>query len=775
MVGGNSDMKIKNILFALFLSCLFFTSSLITRGYAENDIDSEFVEESMKVLNIENRATVPLTSSPLYKPIYNGIKTPISSKFSFQPKATAQTKVSVYKNGREVPHDGKKIMLDKEMITTNPPYIIATNMGVMNGRSIDVKFSLVSAYPSTFFVGLDKNKPTPKESLLTVSDTRSADPQFKLEFIDSISKQPVVMSGNLTIGDIDNGETMVIESVGGSIDSIYSMDNTILNTDSNSNSEKTIIRAQNSADVAESDRRAWVSVSYENANYLLLTYSCAQTGLLFGEHEFEEFDYVEEVDPPAGLATVDILHKNELGEEIAVKEQLQGVVGSLYQSQSKTIPGYKLKETPNNAIGIFSAQTPSVTYIYEKIDDPNKPNEEIVSVRVLYTDLEGREVAPMEILTGTINSLYQAHSKTISGYKLFKEPTNKIGLFAHDNLDIIFIYERDSTIEEPEVGNKAPVIKLAQKEGISDGKDFTVRGIWKDDDSLVVLLMYQINDKPTKLISYNSNLDKGVWQEFSYTIPATEIPIGNHSIKFYAGDAEGLTSPEEILTLTPESKANLQLNFQDEDGTELAESLKIPVNINEKINLTEISELQIILAAIKNQGYELISRPVDDILIENNETTLNFIFKGKVSLVSVTKEMNFESGAIIPIDQRLHYEGAQPFVLNVEDTRGKTKPSEGFKRGQFQISGVLSKPFEHSNGKKLLNAKLVYFDGEMEREISPVGNEIYRSSTARSEKAYEITLSNEAEKELRLEVPKGSGVIQGGYYAEVTWELVQGP
>ncbi|WP_314062322.1 MucBP domain-containing protein [uncultured Vagococcus sp.] len=945
-------------------------------------------------LRASTRAIYSLQSSDLYKPIYTGVNTPIASKFGFQPRATAQTKVSVYHNGKEIPNDGKRATINKEIIAANKPYIIATNMGIMNGRSIDVRFTPVSIHPQvnfldTFFVGLDKNDTTTKYALLTVSDTGSSDPLFKLEFLDSQTKQPVMMSGNLTIGDVDNSEMIVIEPVGSRVDSIYALSDTILNTDSSSTPEKTIIRAQNSKDVSETDRRAWVSVAYENASHLLITYSCFRTGLFFGYQEFEEFDYVEEVEPPNNLATVDVFHKNESGIEIAEKVQLHGLIGTIYQSQPKTIPGYKLLKAPSNAIGLFAIQTPSVTYLYEQMD---KPLENQGSVRVFHKNGNGVELAPMEILTGDIGTIYQAQPKTITGYKLTKEPTNRIGMIDRVNSDVIFVYEAERETEytnplkqadadgilddtrilysisqqvpafstetaltnfaikdalpsvltidsvhmynqsgtlvdymfnitqsgqnvfvlanptylanslfynttyrmdiqthlsgkeiqpfmdqtgrelwfpnkatvfigikktgetlellsnetvgriqlqtvtvkhvggngevlapeetlsgvlgasyqsseavidsyqlteqplngkgtygklnqdviyvyqkvEAEGGNLAPNLKLAVKEGVSDGKDYSVVGIWKDDSSSV-LILYKVDDQGLKLAKVFPNLQPGTWQPFSYQIPSSEIPIGNHKITFYAHDNEGLSSLGETIVLKPKAGASLTISFRDEDGEDLAAPLSIPVVINDKVELSNMADLQLRLAALKNQGYELTHSPANEQLIEVNETTIVFTFKGLISLVDVTKEMLFKPGLIGPLDQSLPYEGNVPFKLTVQDFRAQNTPAEGFKRGQFQIVGVLSVPFKQADGRTLNRAKLIYNDGTMEREISTTGNEIYRSNTANPAKTYEIKLSDESNNELRLEVPKGSGVSKGTYQAEITWELIQGP
>lgn len=59
------------------------------------------------------------------------------------------------------------------------------------------------------------------------------------------------------------------------------------------------------------------------------------------------------------------------GNEIAPSETLSGNIGEDYTTEAKTIDGYTLTETPENATGTFSDTAQTVSYVYEKNSSEN--------------------------------------------------------------------------------------------------------------------------------------------------------------------------------------------------------------------------------------------------------------------------------------------------------------------------------------------------------------------------------------------------------------------
>ncbi|MDN3095837.1 MucBP domain-containing protein, partial [Enterococcus faecalis] len=72
---------------------------------------------------------------------------------------------------------------------------------------------------------------------------------------------------------------------------------------------------------------------------------------------------------PSKTGLVKVKYVDEQGQEIAPIETLTGNIGEKYETQAKEIPGYTLKEQPDNAIGVYEEATQIVTYVYQKIPD----------------------------------------------------------------------------------------------------------------------------------------------------------------------------------------------------------------------------------------------------------------------------------------------------------------------------------------------------------------------------------------------------------------------
>ncbi|MGC3054109.1 MucBP domain-containing protein, partial [Enterococcus faecalis] len=63
-----------------------------------------------------------------------------------------------------------------------------------------------------------------------------------------------------------------------------------------------------------------------------------------------------------------------------------------YETKAKEIKGWKVKQLPENAQGIYSDQAQEVVYVYERAEGEG--------VTVRYEDEEGNKLADSEILKG---------------------------------------------------------------------------------------------------------------------------------------------------------------------------------------------------------------------------------------------------------------------------------------------------------------------------------------------------------------------------------------
>ncbi|MBC6314399.1 MucBP domain-containing protein [Listeria grandensis] len=73
---------------------------------------------------------------------------------------------------------------------------------------------------------------------------------------------------------------------------------------------------------------------------------------------------------------------------------------------------------------------------------PAKATVQAVTVR--YVDDQGEVLAPEERLTGVLGEAYEAQVKTIDGYKLTKEPANRVGTFSTEAQTVTFVYTKEA-------------------------------------------------------------------------------------------------------------------------------------------------------------------------------------------------------------------------------------------------------------------------------------------------------------------------------------------
>ncbi|MBC1473288.1 hypothetical protein HB852_01475 [Listeria grandensis] len=73
---------------------------------------------------------------------------------------------------------------------------------------------------------------------------------------------------------------------------------------------------------------------------------------------------------------------------------------------------------------------------------PAKATVQPVTVR--YVDDQGEVLAPEERLTGVLGEAYTAQAKTIDGYKLTKEPANRVGTFSTEAQTVTFVYTKEA-------------------------------------------------------------------------------------------------------------------------------------------------------------------------------------------------------------------------------------------------------------------------------------------------------------------------------------------
>lgn len=133
-------------------------------------------------------------------------------------------------------------------------------------------------------------------------------------------------------------------------------------------------------------------------------------------------------------ATVKVHYQTTDGQPVADSQNLVGKYGEGYETTAKSVSGYHLIETPANASGKYTTNTPDVIYIYA-------PDEE--SVTVHYQTADGNDLVPSETQTGSYGSGYTTSAKEIAGYHLTETRGNATGKYTTNTPDVTYVYAPD--------------------------------------------------------------------------------------------------------------------------------------------------------------------------------------------------------------------------------------------------------------------------------------------------------------------------------------------
>ncbi|HAO6466718.1 TPA: class 1 internalin InlJ [Listeria monocytogenes] len=175
--------------------------------------------------------------------------------------------------------------------------------------------------------------------------------------------------------------------------------------------------------------------------YTLSTEPTNATGQFTSSAQTVNYIYTKNPAPEKGV--VEIQYVDENNKQLSSATEISGTVGDNYTTEPKTIDGYTLITTPDNATGTFNTSSQTVTYVYTKNIEAAEP------VTVNYVDANGKTLAPSETLNGTIGDTYKTTTKQIDGYTLSAEPTNATGQFTNSAQTVNYIYTKNTNIDQP--------------------------------------------------------------------------------------------------------------------------------------------------------------------------------------------------------------------------------------------------------------------------------------------------------------------------------------
>ena len=129
---------------------------------------------------------------------------------------------------------------------------------------------------------------------------------------------------------------------------------------------------------------------------------------------------------------------------------LKGKIGDDYKVTPKTIPGYIVKEVPDNATGVFTDQQQNVKFIYSVDPESTSTTTPIkaADVTVSYQDENGNQIAPETILQGNVGDGYTTGIVEIPDYTLKVRPENATGFFSTEQQSVTYIYAQNNAIPE---------------------------------------------------------------------------------------------------------------------------------------------------------------------------------------------------------------------------------------------------------------------------------------------------------------------------------------
>ena len=151
---------------------------------------------------------------------------------------------------------------------------------------------------------------------------------------------------------------------------------------------------------------------------------------------------------PGNPITVSYLDtsKRSLAPDISLK----GKIGDAYKVTAKPIPGYIVKEVPDNSTGVFTDQPQNIEFIYSADPESNSTITPIkaADVTVYYQDENGNQIAPETILQGNVGDGYTTGAKAIPGYTLKVRPENATSFFGTAPQSVTYIYAQNNVIPE---------------------------------------------------------------------------------------------------------------------------------------------------------------------------------------------------------------------------------------------------------------------------------------------------------------------------------------
>ncbi|MCU4733699.1 MucBP domain-containing protein [Bacillus cereus] len=218
-----------------------------------------------------------------------------------------------------------------------------------------------------------------------------------------------------------------------------------------------------------------------------------------------------------------------------------------------------------------------------------------------------------------------------------------------------------NTVVNEKVAAAAPVISLDQGDQECARDNLHLSGKWHDDDSKYVDLYYQVDEGEPKNFSGNlENPTPGTEYDWEANISNKEISSGNHNIKVYAVDSEGVRSNITEIKLRC-SKSTVTAKFINEQGDELIPSIVMYEEIGTpyKFEPENIS------------GYKLKTTEgnIKGIITQEPQTIVFIYENGNLEFISAPGSVSFGTDLKISSEDKTYPLQSKEGTLTVQDYR----------------------------------------------------------------------------------------------------------
>lgn len=144
---------------------------------------------------------------------------------------------------------------------------------------------------------------------------------------------------------------------------------------------------------------------------------------------------------------VTVHYQDTDGTTLLASETHSGLVGQTFQIPAPVIPEYELTEIPSNAVGSYSDQAQTITFVYKKITAPIVDLEGTVIAR--YVDTTGAKLREPIPHTDTIGKTFTTEQLEFKGYTFKEVKGNTTGTFTKEEQQVTYVYTKDEEKTDP--------------------------------------------------------------------------------------------------------------------------------------------------------------------------------------------------------------------------------------------------------------------------------------------------------------------------------------